>query len=172
MRVCAATLREEVAAILRAAGASALFVTHDQQEALSLADVVVVMRDGRVEQTGRPEEIYSRPTSRWIAEFLGDAKVLPGTAANGVVECELGSFPTERSFVGAVDVVVRPELLSISAGNGSAGAGGAGVPAVSSIGRTSATTRWSSSNCRVGSTCAAGAWAPRCGTRATKSESR
>ena len=87
------------------------------------------MRDGRVEQTGKPEEIYSSPISRWIAEFLGDAKVLPGTAANGVVECELGSFPTERSFVGAVDVVVRPELLSISAGNGSEGAGGAGVPA-------------------------------------------
>ena len=124
-----ATLREEVAAILRKAGASALFVTHDQQEALSLADVVVVMRDGHVEQTGTPEDVYGAPTSRWIAEFLGDAKVLPGTAANGVVECELGSFPTERAFVGAVDVVVRPELLSISAANGSDGAGGAGVPA-------------------------------------------
>jgi iron(III) transport system ATP-binding protein len=124
-----ATLREEVAAILRAAGASALFVTHDQQEALSLADVVVVMRDGRVEQTGKPDEVYGSPTSRWIAEFLGDAKVLPGTAANGVVECELGSFPTERSFLGAVDVVVRPELLSISTGNGSDRAGGAGVRA-------------------------------------------
>ena len=73
-------LREEVAAILRAAGTSALLVTHDQAEALSLADAVAVLRDGRVEQTGSPEEVYERPRSRWVAEFLGEADVLPGTA--------------------------------------------------------------------------------------------
>ena len=78
-------LREEVAQILRAAGTSALLVTHDQSEALSLADTVAVMRAGAVEQTGSPQEVYERPGSRWVAEFLGDVDVLPGTAASGVV---------------------------------------------------------------------------------------
>jgi iron(III) transport system ATP-binding protein len=107
------SLREEVAAILRAAGASALLVTHDQAEALSLADAVAVLRDGRVEQIGSPEEVYERPSSRWVAEFLGEADVLPGTAERGYVECELGRFPTARELDGAVQVVIRPESVAI-----------------------------------------------------------
>lgn len=107
------TLREEVAAILRRAGASALLVTHDQEEALSLADVVVVMRAGRVEQAGTPEEVYGRPETRWVAEFLGDADVLPGIATEGVVECGLGRFPADRALSGSVEVVLRPESLSV-----------------------------------------------------------
>jgi iron(III) transport system ATP-binding protein len=119
-----ATLREEVASILRDAGASALLVTHDQQEALSLADKIVLMRGGRVEQVGAPEEVYARPSSRWAAEFLGAVDVVPGTATDGVVTCELGSFPTNGQAVGGgpVDVLVRPEAISIAVG----GAGGAG----------------------------------------------
>jgi iron(III) transport system ATP-binding protein len=109
------SLREEVARILRDAGASALLVTHDQQEALSLADVVTVMRAGRVEQTGTPEEVYTRPRSRWVAEFLGDAEVFPGTAADGVVRCELGAFVTDRTWAGEVEVVVRPETIALGA---------------------------------------------------------
>ena len=104
-------LREEVVAILRAAEASALIVTHDQEEALSLADEVVVMRDGRVEQSGTPVEVYTQPRSRWVAEFLGDAEVLPGTAAGGTLECELGKFPADSSLAGSVDVVIRPESI-------------------------------------------------------------
>lgn len=111
-------LREEVAQILRAAGASALLVTHDQEEALSLADSVSVMRDGAVAQAGTPEEVYGRPASRWVAEFLGDADVLPGTASGGVVDCELGRFPAERRLDGAVEVVLRPESLAIGASAG------------------------------------------------------
>jgi iron(III) transport system ATP-binding protein len=107
------SLREEVAAILRAAGASALLVTHDQAEALSLADAVVVLREGRVEQVGSPEEVYDRPASRWVAEFLGDADVLPGTAEDGVVRCELGRFPVARELAGAVHVMIRPESVAI-----------------------------------------------------------
>jgi iron(III) transport system ATP-binding protein len=79
-----ASLREEVMAILREAGASALLVTHDQQEALSLADVVVLMRGGRVQQAGAPEVVYRDPASRWVAEFLGAVDVLEGTARDGV----------------------------------------------------------------------------------------
>jgi iron(III) transport system ATP-binding protein len=112
------TLREEVAAILRAAGASALLVTHDQAEALSLADEVAVLRDGRVVQTGSPEEVYDRPSSRWVAEFLGEADVLPGTAEGGMVSCELGRFSAGRELSGAVEVVIRPESVAIGHGAG------------------------------------------------------
>jgi iron(III) transport system ATP-binding protein len=107
------TLRQEVRRILKAAGTSALLVTHDQAEALSLADTVAVMRGGRVLQVGTPEEIYERPQSRWVAEFLGEADVLPGSASGGVVECELGRFSVHRGLDGAVDVVVRPESIAI-----------------------------------------------------------
>jgi iron(III) transport system ATP-binding protein len=106
-------LREEVAGILRTAGTSALLVTHDQAEALSLAGTVAVMREGRIEQVGTPEEVYERPSSRWLAEFLGDADVLPGTAHDGVVECELGRFGVPGALAGRVDVVVRPESVAI-----------------------------------------------------------
>jgi iron(III) transport system ATP-binding protein len=110
------SLRQEVRRILRAAGTSALLVTHDQAEALSLAETVAVMRDGRMEQVGTPEEVYERPTSRWLAEFLGEADVLPGNAQGGVVECELGRFGAPASLGGEVDVVLRPESLAIGLG--------------------------------------------------------
>jgi iron(III) transport system ATP-binding protein len=109
-------LREHVTAILRDAHASALLVTHDQQEALSLADHVVVMRAGRVEQAGTPEDVYRQPASRWMAEFLGEADVLLGTA-NGAatVECELGTLPAGRDAHGDVDVVIRPDSVRLDA---------------------------------------------------------
>ncbi len=112
------SLRLEVAEILRAAGTSALLVTHDQAEALSLAGTVAVMREGRVEQVGTPEEIYERPTSRWLAEFLGEADVLPGTVRDGVVECELGRFGAAGQGDGSVSVVIRPESIAIGSGPG------------------------------------------------------
>jgi iron(III) transport system ATP-binding protein len=110
------SLREEVADILRRTGASALFVTHDQQEALSLADRVTLLRDGCVEQEGSPEEIYAHPASRWAAGFLGAVDVLPGTVADGMAVCELGCFPAEGAPAGAVDILVRPEAVAIGAG--------------------------------------------------------
>ena len=113
------SLRVEVTDILRAAGTSALLVTHDQAEALSLAGTVAVMREGRIEQVGTPEEIYERPHSRWLASFLGDADVLPGTARDGVVECELGRFGAAADLAGDVHVVIRPESVAIGLGPGS-----------------------------------------------------
>ncbi|MGE3286271.1 MAG: ABC transporter ATP-binding protein [Pseudonocardia sp.] len=118
-----AGLRDEVVRVLRAAGASALFVTHNQQEALSMADTVAVMRAGRIEQVGPPEALYDRPVSRWVAEFLGDADTVAGRAGGGVVESELGRFPTDAGLRGAVEVLVRPERVTISRD-------GAGVAAV------------------------------------------
>jgi iron(III) transport system ATP-binding protein len=118
-------LRQEVREILLNAGVTALFVTHDQAEALSIAETVAVMRDGRVEQVGTPEEIYSRPVSRWVASFLGEIEVVPGEAAAGRVECELGTLPAEQ-LDGPVDVLVRPESIAIGL-NGPEGAADAEV---------------------------------------------
>jgi iron(III) transport system ATP-binding protein len=106
-------LREEVAQILRAAGASALLVTHSQQEALSLADVVAVMRDGRVVQVGPPEQVYGAPADRWVAEFLGDADVVEGRAVDGTADTELGRFPAP-GLHGVVEIVLRPERVALS----------------------------------------------------------
>ncbi len=119
-----AELREEVAQILRAAGASALLVTHSQQEALSLADVVAVMRDGRVVQVGPPEEVYGAPADRWVAEFLGDADVVAGHAVDGTADTELGRFPAP-GLHGAVEIVLRPERVALTPETG----GPAGAPA-------------------------------------------
>jgi iron(III) transport system ATP-binding protein len=106
-------LREEVTAILRAAGTSTLLVTHDQAEALSLAERVAVLRDGRLEQVGTPEEVYERPCSQWVATFLGEADILPGTARDGIAECELGRFPVAAEMSGTVELVIRPESIAI-----------------------------------------------------------
>jgi iron(III) transport system ATP-binding protein len=106
-------LRDEVGEILGTAGVTTLFVTHDQAEALSIAESIAVMRDGGIEQTGTPEEIYSRPASRWVARFLGEIEVVPGEAADGRVECELGSLAAEQGVSGAVDVLIRPESIAI-----------------------------------------------------------
>jgi iron(III) transport system ATP-binding protein len=111
-----AGLRRDVETILREAEATALLVTHDQEEALSLADRVAVMRDGRIQQDGTPEEVYGRPTDHWVTSFLGDAEVLPGTAAGGAVECELGRFPIPAEIEGEVDVVIRPESVALGQG--------------------------------------------------------
>ena len=117
-------LRQEVREILGRARVTALFVTHDQAEALSIAETVAVMRDGLIEQVGTPEEIYSRPAARWVARFLGEVEVLPGEASDGRVKCELGSFSAEHGVDGAVDVLIRPESIAIgiSGPDGAAGA--------------------------------------------------
>ncbi|MDZ7732945.1 MAG: TOBE domain-containing protein [Acidimicrobiia bacterium] len=67
------------------------------------------------EQAGRPEDVYAHPATSWVAEFLGAAEVVPGTATAGVVECELGRFDVDPALEGTVDVVVRPETVVIEA---------------------------------------------------------
>jgi iron(III) transport system ATP-binding protein len=108
-----ARVREEVREILAEQKLTSVFVTHDQEEALSVADVVAVVNEGRVEQVGTPEDVYSRPTTRWVAGFLGEIEVLPGKADNGTIECELGPLPNREGHTGEVDVLVRPESLAI-----------------------------------------------------------
>jgi len=106
-------VREDVREIIAAAGVTALFVTHDQEEALSLAERVAVLREGRVEQVGTPEEIYSRPSTPWMAAFLGEVEVLAGEARDGRVKCELGSLAVETKAEGTVEVLIRPESVAI-----------------------------------------------------------
>jgi iron(III) transport system ATP-binding protein len=106
-------LRGEVRSILTKAGVTSVFVTHDQSEALSVADRVAVMREGAIEQVGTPETVYSQPASRWVAGFLGEIEVLPGEASGGHIVCELGSIPARNGEAGPVDVLIRPESLAI-----------------------------------------------------------
>ena len=115
-----AAIRDDVLGLLRAQETTTLLVTHDQDEALSVADVVAVMRDGLIVQAGPPAEVYAAPVDLDVARFLGDANVLPGTAADGVVRCALGALPAGGAL-GPVDVLVRPEHLTL---------GGDGVPGV------------------------------------------
>jgi iron(III) transport system ATP-binding protein len=110
-----ADLRREVELILRDAEATALLVTHDQEEALSLADRLAVMREGRIVQVGAPEEVYGRPASRWAAQFVGEVNVLAGVARGGGVDTELGRFDLRAPAVGTVHVAVRPEQLELTA---------------------------------------------------------
>ncbi len=110
-----AGLRREVELILRDAEATALLVTHDQEEALSLADRLAVMREGRIVQVGVPEEVYGRPASRWAAQFVGEVNVLAGVARAGAVETELGRFDLRAPADGTVHVAVRPEQFELSA---------------------------------------------------------
>lgn len=85
-------LREEVREILKATGISGIFVTHDQQEALAIADRVAVMRQGKLEQIGTPEEIYTQPASRFVAEFVTQANFLPAQRRGQFWQTEVGNF--------------------------------------------------------------------------------
>ena len=99
--------------ILRQVGATALFVTHDQEEALSLADQVTVMLGGKVLQSATPHELYLRPTSRAVAEFVGEANFLPGVARENRVECALGQLLLTKPMHGPVTLMIRPEALNL-----------------------------------------------------------
>jgi iron(III) transport system ATP-binding protein len=108
------SLRSEVAEIIRPLGVTVLLVTHDREEAFSLADRIALMRDGAVVQEGTSEEIYFAPVSRWAAEFVGAANVLDGRVVDGFIETRVGSFPANGSSgLDAAQVLVRPELLEL-----------------------------------------------------------
>ncbi len=108
-------VRAEVRDALRRSGATALLVTHDQQEALSLADVVAVMRDGTIVQAADPQTLYSDPRDAALAAFLGEAVLLPARLRDGCAETALGRLPT-RGASGAAGasatVMLRPEQIA------------------------------------------------------------
>jgi len=118
------SLRWEIRDALKAAGVPALWVTHDQAEALSVGDRVGVMRDGRLEQLGTPETCFAEPASRFVAQFLGEAAFLPGHIAGGMVHTALGNHPLApgASARGEVQMLLRPDDIDLIAerdGNGS-----------------------------------------------------
>ena len=107
-------VRRELKAILTEARTTAVLVTHDQEEALATSDLVAVMYQGRVVQVDSPAELYTRPSDPWVAEFLGDADVLPSTGHRGYADTVVGRFRTDHK--GPVIVVVRPEDVQLSIG--------------------------------------------------------
>ncbi len=104
-------MRRDVRRILRDAGATAVFVTHDQAEALAISDEVAVMRTGHVVQVGSPLDVYQRPADPWVAAFLGESLTLEGIARDGSVKTDLGSFPAAGVSDGPAQVVIRPEWI-------------------------------------------------------------
>ncbi|MDP9494725.1 MAG: ABC transporter ATP-binding protein, partial [Actinomycetota bacterium] len=102
-------VRRELRTILTEARTTAVFVTHDQEEALATSDIVAVMKDGKILQADTPAELYSNPTDPWVAEFLGDADVIDSVARNGRVDTLVGGFDTDLN--GRVSVIIRPENI-------------------------------------------------------------
>lgn len=112
-------VRKDVLEILKDSGVSAIFVTHDQEEALFMGDVISVMNQGSVEQTGAPEEIFHHPSTRFVAEFIGMADFIPAWKDGGSLATEIGStdWPDLDGHYGVdgleerLEVMVRPDCL-------------------------------------------------------------
>jgi iron(III) transport system ATP-binding protein len=107
--------RQAVARALTASGATALLVTHDQSEALSMAHAVAVLRDGTLIQMADPKTLYGRPVDATLARFLGEAVMLPGDSDGTHAQCLFGMLPlAQPSVCGPVQVLIRPEQIRIS----------------------------------------------------------
>jgi spermidine/putrescine ABC transporter ATP-binding subunit len=121
-------MRVEIKKIQKATGITAIFVTHDQEEALSMSDRIVVMNAGSMEQIGTPQEVYDTPATAFVADFLGKANMLAGTVsavdgAKATVALAAGQSvsvvsPRPLEQGAAVTVVVRPQKLSVAAASG------------------------------------------------------
>jgi putative spermidine/putrescine transport system ATP-binding protein len=111
-----AQLRDEIRRIQLEVGTTTLFVTHDQEEALAIADRVGVMRDGRIEQLGTPTDIYSRPATSFVAEFVGLTNRLVGTVTGGSVNVRGCVLPLADPATsdGQATVLVRPEAVTVT----------------------------------------------------------
>jgi iron(III) transport system ATP-binding protein len=122
-----AKLRKRVRADIRMLqqdlGITSVYVTHDQSEALAISDVVVVMNQGRIAQIGTPTDLYRRPASRFVADFIGEANLLPATVDDGNVRVGAYQFTYRQPGVapGSAILMARPESIRI-------GANGEGLP--------------------------------------------
>jgi iron(III) transport system ATP-binding protein len=121
-----AGVRADVQDIFRRAGTTAVLVTHDQDEALSVADRVAALRDGKIAQCASPEDLYCRPVDADLASFVGDANLLEGVLSGGVVRTLLGDLPLDPAAAaagtpGQVTVLIRPEQIELAAADGLAG---------------------------------------------------
>ncbi|MGX5826404.1 ABC transporter ATP-binding protein [Mesorhizobium sp. 43Arga] len=109
-----ASMRKAVAELLEAAGITTILVTHDQAEALSFAAQVAVMRDGKFSQVGTPRDLYLKPKDRMIAEFLGDAIILPASISGGFANSPLGRIAVDTNDSRDVArIMLRPEQIGL-----------------------------------------------------------
>ncbi|MFQ6018464.1 MAG: ABC transporter ATP-binding protein, partial [Kiloniellaceae bacterium] len=110
-------MRSEIKALQGKLGVTTILVTHDQLEATTMADRIVCMRDGRVEQVGTPDDLYLRPASLFVAGFIGAPPInlLPGKAVDGKLIVNDLSLPCEGSAAGEVTLGIRPENISFAA---------------------------------------------------------
>ena len=109
-------VRADVVTALRADSATAVIVTHDRDEALAMADQIVVLIDGRVEQSGAPADLYRAPANKRVAAFIGVGEVVTGDRRGELVHTSLGALPVDpssRTSDGLVDVLVRPEPVLV-----------------------------------------------------------
>ena len=105
-------MQEELKDIQRRVGATFVHVTHDQEEAMAIADRIVVMNEGRIEDQGPPERVYRQPATRFAAAFLGEMNFLPATVRDGTFHSELGPIHTTRLPDGtSVTLAIRPEHI-------------------------------------------------------------
>jgi iron(III) transport system ATP-binding protein len=107
-------IRAEVRDILKESAATVVFVTHDQEEALFMGDTIAIMNEGKIEQTGTPEEVFHEPATKFAANFLGIADFLSGNYAEGNVKTELGVLAATDSLSETVDVMTRPDDLDLT----------------------------------------------------------
>src|SRR3954467_15647238 len=119
-------LREEIRRIQLEVGTTAVFVTHDQEEALAVADEVGVMSAGRLEQLAAPQEVYARPATPFVAEFVGLTSRVPAVVRDGLARTAGGDVPLLPGSAehGSVEVLVRPEAVVVSGEETAAGAPG------------------------------------------------
>ncbi|MGF1700914.1 ABC transporter ATP-binding protein [Photobacterium makurazakiensis] len=105
-------VRNEIRQLQQRFGITAVYVTHDQEEALAVSDKVVVMKNGIIEQVGTPEELYTEPSSRFVADFIGDANLITGKVDNGFFKAGQWKLKLLTEHLGMATVSIRPELIS------------------------------------------------------------
>jgi iron(III) transport system ATP-binding protein len=109
-------VREEVRRIIQETGTTAVFVTHDQEEAFVMADRIIVMRSGRAEQMGTAVDLYLRPATRYVAGFVGLANFLPARMQGESLACDLGPLQPDAGGRGVLEVMLRPEDILLGEG--------------------------------------------------------
>src|SRR4029079_5020266 len=125
-------LRSELDRLLRTLGITAIYVTHDQAEAMALGDRIVVMRKGAIAQVGAPRDIYFTPASRFVAEFVGAANIVEGACNAGTLTLPGGRLPVDQAASGPALAMIRPESIRTVAAQGATLTGS--VTAVSFVG--------------------------------------